>query len=140
MDVYHKVLHKLYEVTGGKDSQTVDLKDLVKGQGFLGNYNDIFQMLNGQGWIVETPKLNYVKITHWGVKEAKKADNSVANSSQTDNAQIVKKEAARLIADTKQLLIILEEFALDSSKENYTQVVKKLGEINSAIGSLKSSI
>jgi hypothetical protein len=140
MDVYHKVLCKLYEVTGGKDSQTVDLKDLVKGQGFLGNYNDIFQMLNGQGWIVETPKLNYVKITHWGVKEAKKADNSDAGNPQADNQQTVKKESARLIADTKQLLIKLEEFASDASEENYAQVVKKLSEINSAIGSLKSSI
>ena len=135
MDVYHKVLNKLYEVTGGKDSQTVDLKDLVKGQGFLGNYNDIFQMLNGQGWIAETPKLNYVKITHWGVKEAKKSENSAP-----DNSQNVKKEATRLIAETKQFLIMLEEFASDSSEENYAQIQKKLSEINSAIGKLKSGI
>ena len=135
MDVYHKVLNKLYEVTGGKDSHTVDLKDLVKGQGFLGNYNDIFQMLNGQGWIAETPKLNYVKITHWGVKEAKKSENSAP-----DNSQNVKKEATRLIAETKQFLIMLEEFASDSSEENYAQIQKKLSEINSAIGKLKSGI
>ena len=135
MDVYHKVLNKLYEVTGGKDSHTVDLKDLVKVQGFLGNYNDIFQMLNGQGWIAETPKLNYVKITHWGVKEAKKSENSAP-----DNSQNVKKEATRLIAETKQFLIMLEEFASDSSEENYAQIQKKLSEINSAIGKLKSGI
>jgi hypothetical protein len=135
MDVYHKVLNKLYEVTGGKDSQTVDLKDLVKGQGFLGNYNDIFQMLNGQGWIAETPKLNYVKITHWGVKEAKKSENSAP-----DNSQNVKKDATRLIAETKQFLIMLEEFASNASEENYAQIQKKLSEINSAIGKLKSGI
>lgn len=135
MDVYHKVLLKLYQVTGGKDSQTVDLKDLVKGQGFLGNYDDIFQMLSGQGWIAETPKLNYVKITHWGVKEASNSGNAAP-----DSAQIVKKEAIRLINETKQLLIMLEEFAEDSSKENLAQVEKRLNDLTAAIGKLKFSI
>jgi hypothetical protein len=68
MDVYQKVLLKLYQVTVGKNSQSIDLKDLVKSQGFLGSYNDIFKMLNEQGWIAETQKANYVRITHWGVK------------------------------------------------------------------------
>ncbi len=135
MDVYHKVLNKLYETTGGKDSQTVDLKDLVKGQGFLGNYEDIFQMLNGQGWIAETPKLNYVRITHWGVKEAKKSAVEGPDISQT-----IKKETTRLIAETKQFLIMLEEFDSNTSQENYAQIEKKLNEINSAIGKLKSGI
>ena len=135
MDVYHKVLNRIYEVTGGKDSQTVDLKDLVKSLGFLGNYDDIFQMLNGQGWIVETPKLHYVKISHWGVKEAKKSGNN-----EPDAGQAVKKEVTRLTAETKQFLIMLEEFASDISEENYARVERKLSEINSAIGKLKSGI
>jgi len=88
MDVYQKVLLKLYQVTGGKDSYTVDLKDLVKGQGFLGNYNEIFQMLNGQGWIAETPKANYVRITHWGVKEAKKSGNNLPKATQIVKRQL----------------------------------------------------
>ena len=135
MDVYHKVLNKLYETTGGKDSQSVDLKDLVKGLGFLGNYEDIFQMLNGQGWIVETPKLHYVKISHWGVKEAKKSGDNAPEAGQ-----VVKKEATRLIAETKQFLIMLEEFSSDISEEKYARIANKLNEINSGIGKLKSSI
>jgi len=135
MDVYHKVLQKLFEVTGGKDSQTVDLKELVKGQGFLGNYNDIFQMLSTQGWIAETPKANYVRITHWGVKETKKTQ-----SGAPDAAQIAKKEATRLIADTRQLVILLEEFSADISVSNLAQAEKKLDEIKAAIGRLKTGI
>ncbi len=134
MDVYHKVLIKLYSVTGGKDSLTVDLKDLVKNQGFLGNYNDIFQMLSGQGWIAETPKANYVRITHWGVKEVNKS------SDDQPAAEVVKKETTRLISDTKLFLIMLEEFSSDNSKEKFGQAEKKLNEINAAIGKLKSSI
>ena len=135
MDVYHKVLLKLYQVTGGKDSLTVDLKDLVKNQGFLGNYNDIFQILSGQGWISETPKLHFVRITHWGVKEIKKT-----SGNEPDNAQILQKETARITSETKQFLILLDEFSSNASKENFAQIENKISEINAAIGKLKSSI
>ncbi len=135
MDVYHKVLVKLYEVTGGRDSATTDLKDLVKSQGFLGNYDDILQMLSGQGWIAETPKLNFVKITHWGVTEVKKA-----SGEQPDKSQVMKKETARIASETKQFLILLEEFSSDTSQRNFAQMEKKFGEINLAIGKLKVSI
>lgn len=135
MDVYHKILLKLYEVTGGKDSATTDLKDLVKNQGFLGNYNDIFQMLSGQGWIAETPKLNFVKITHWGVKEIKKMA-----TAEPDRSQAVREDAARLIPETKHFLIMLEEFSNKASKENFAELERKINEINSAIGKLKMSI
>ena len=135
MDVYHKVLLKLYQVTDGKDSLTVDLKDLVKNQGFLGNYNDIFQILSGQGWISETPKLHFVRITHWGVKEIKKT-----SGNEPDNAQILQKETARITSETKQFLILLDEFSSNASKENFAQIENKISEINTAIGKLKSSI
>lgn len=135
MDVYHKVLLKLYQTTGGKDSQTVDLKDLVKNLGFLGNYNDISQMLSGQGWIVETPKLNYVRITHWGVSEIKKIENT-----EPDSTQIVRKATVNLIADAKQLVISLEEFISDTSKENLRQIDRKLNDVNEAINKLRANI
>jgi hypothetical protein len=35
MDVYHKILTRIYEVTGGKDTVEVDLNDLLKQEGFL---------------------------------------------------------------------------------------------------------
>jgi len=135
MDVYHKVLLKLYQVTDGKDSRTVDLKDLVKNQGFLGSYNDIFQILSGQGWISETPKLHYVRITHWGVKEVKKT-----SGDEPDKSQILRKETARITSETKQFLIMLEEFSLNASSGNFAQIENKINEINTAIGKLKSSI
>jgi len=135
MDVYHKVLLKLYQVTGGRDSQTVDLKDLVKSLGFLGSYDDIFQMLNGQGWIAETPKLNFVRMTHWGVKEA---DNSA--SGKLAATPLVKNEAAHLIAETKQFLTALEKFASDDSKKNFEQIEERINKINQAIAELKTGI
>lgn len=135
MDVYHKVLSKLYQVTNGKDSLAVDLKDLVKSLGFLGSYDDIFQQLSGQGWVAETPKLNYVRITHWGVNEIKDAV-----SDQPDKTLVVKKEVNRLAAETKLFLIMVEELASDVSKEKFAEVEKKLNDLTAAIGRLKSSI
>ena len=135
MDVYHKVLLKLYQVTGGKDSMTVDLKDLVKNQGFLGNYNDIFQILSGQGWVSETPKLHFVRITHWGVKEVKKTVGDAP-----DTSLVLKKETARILSETKQFLIMLDEFSSNASIQNFTHLERKINEINAAIGKLKSSI
>lgn len=137
MDVYHKVLVKLYEITGGKDTQTVDFKELVKAMGFHGNFADIFQMLSGQGWIAETPKANFVKITHWGVKEAQK---SASGAGETDEARELKKTANRLVKDTKEFLIMLEEFAADTSKNKFAQVEKKFGELNSTIAAIKKNV
>lgn len=135
MDVYHRVLIKLYEVTGGKESETVDLKELVKKEGYLGSYPQIKEHLSGQSWITETARVDAVKITHWGVKEAKNS-----STGNTDDSQAIKKEVTRMIADTRELVIFLEELAADVSAENISKAEKKLGVINSAIQKLKSSV
>ncbi|HEY8563022.1 MAG TPA: hypothetical protein VIL74_21780 [Pyrinomonadaceae bacterium] len=135
MDVYHKVLAKLYEITGGSESQTVDLKELVKKEGYLPSYPQIKEHLSGQSWITETSRVDAVKITHWGVKEAKKSQGGAG-----DHQQAAKKEINRTIAETRELVIFLEELAGDVSAENILKVEKKLAEINSAIQKLKSSV
>ena len=138
MDAYHKALVKLYDATGGRDTLAVDFKELVKSLGFLGNYEDVTQNLSGQGWIAETNKANYVKITHWGVKEAQKALSG--DSGEVDETLELRKSANRLKDETKQFLIMLEEFASDVSKEKFGQVEKKFGELNAAIAKIKESL
>lgn len=135
LDLYHKVLAKLYEVTEGKESQIIDLKDMVKRQGFLGSYTDIFQFLSIQGWIMETAKADYVKITHWGVKEAKKTQSGLPDASQE-----LKKDADKLVKNIKDFLITAEEFADETSEENFKYLEDKVDEIKSAINKLKDNI
>ena len=135
LDLYHKVLSKLYEVTGGKESQIIDLKDLVKTQGFLGSYHDIFQFLSVQGWIMETAKADYVKITHWGVKEAKRS--LISEPESGGNIQI---EAAALVRKVKEFSITAGEFAEDISEEKFKQVEKNLDELKMIVVSIKSQI
>ncbi len=138
MDVYHRVLVKLYETTGGKDTETVDLKELVKKEGFLGAYPDIFQHLNRQSWISETARRDAVKITHWGVDEAKKAQTS--QTSPTGGGQAVKKDINRTISETRELIKLLEELANEPTQETIIKAEKKLNEINSAIQKLKENV
>lgn len=135
MDVYHKVLIKLYEITGGKESETVDLKELVKKEGYLGNYPQIKEHLSGQSWITETARVDAVKITHWGISEAKKTGGAGG-----ENSQMLKKEINRAIAETRELAIFLEELAGDQSKDNFDKAEKKLADINTAIQKLKSGV
>jgi hypothetical protein len=135
MDVYHRLLVKLYEITGGRESETVDLKELVKKEGYLPSYPQIKEHLSSQSWITETSRVDAVKITHWGVTEAKKTQ-----TGGNDDSQAIKKEINRTMSDARELIIFLEELANDVSKENISKAEKKLAEINSAIQKLKSSV
>ncbi len=78
MDVYHKVLVKLYEVTDGKDTQSVDFKDLVRTAGFLGNYNDIYDVMSSQGWISESKKAGLCRHHALGRERSKKISRQCA--------------------------------------------------------------
>lgn len=138
MDVYHKVLVKLYEVTGGKDSQTVEFKDLVRDLGFLGSYPDVFKELSRQGWIAETPRPDVVRITHWGVKEARKAGAGDVEISEA--AKTVNRETDLLLANVKELSIIVDEFSADRSKENLALVETKFAQMKEGIDKIKENI
>ncbi len=138
MDVYQRVLVKLYEVTGGKDSQTVDLKELVKGLGFLGNYPDIFKQLSRQGWIAETRRSDVVSITHWGIKEAKKA--GVSSGGESESLKIVSRETERLKSDVKQFSIMLDEFSANKSKESFQSLENVFGQLVDAVGKIKDNV
>src|SRR5215213_7941534 len=126
MDVYHKFIAKIYEETGGSESQAIDLVDLVKREGFYGSYGDLFKELSSRAWITETSKPDWVKITHWGVREAKKVQ------SGEDTTQTVQRDANLLLAETQEIAGVIEEFLKDSSNDNFVSIEKKIAEINRA--------
>lgn len=138
MDVYHKVLLKLHEETGGKDSQTVDFRELVRGLGFLGSYPDIFNQMSRSGWIAESRRADVVSITHWGIKEAKKI--GLGEGEISDSAKIVLSETERLQGDLKQFVIMVDEFAADKSKSSFQNVDKIFGQLSDAVGKIKANV
>lgn len=135
MDVYHQVLVKLFEETGGSDSKAVDFVDLVKRLKFHANYVSIFKELSVQGWIVETGKADWVRLTHWGIEEAKKSRTGEAGAF--DNQEL-KKDANRLLAESRELVILFETLSADVTKDNLSSAEKKAAQIGAMIGDLKS--
>jgi len=135
MDVFQKVLLKVYELTGGKDTVDVDFAELLKREGFYPSIASILEHLSSQSWITVTSRKNIVRITHWGVAEAKKITSVPTGSSQT-----VAKEANRLLSETRELVRLIEDFASDRSKENFVKLENKVTEINSAIAEIKTNI
>jgi hypothetical protein len=133
MDAYQKVLTKLFEATGGKETEQVDFKELVKSIGFLPSYPDIFQQLSRQGWIAETTRADVVKITHWGVKEAKKL-----SAGSADGPKLARKEINKIISEVRELEVFLEEFANGMLEDMRIKSADKAQAIADSIRKLKA--
>ncbi len=135
MDVYHKILTRIYEVTGGKDGVEVDLNDLLKQEGFYSNIDNISQHLLTESWVAETPRPRVVKITHWGTAEAKRV-----MTNTPDVQRELSKDANRLLAESRELIIMLEEFASSPSGKHFKNIDKKFEELGKLLARIKASV
>ena len=133
MDAYHQVLVKLLEETQGRDSKAVDFKDLVKQVGFHGNYPGIFNRLSEEGWIAEDVKADFVRITHWGVAEAKKA-----KAKAEGIAAPTSERAAKCVTLAKDFINAVDKFSKDASKDNLKTAVEKFDEMELAFNLAKN--
>ncbi|NNE66952.1 MAG: hypothetical protein HKN33_10350 [Pyrinomonadaceae bacterium] len=132
MNVYQKVLIRLYEETGGRDSKAVPLKDIVKELGFLPSYEEIFNRMSGDGWITETSHTDEVNITPWGVREARKVEKGGG-----DNTREVEKSSNKIKSEVKELLVMTEELAEKATDERLKAVEDKLKVVSNAVDGLK---
>lgn len=135
MDVYHKVLVRIYEITGGKETADVDLVDLLKREGFYPSRDDIVTHLSNESWVTRSARPYEVKITHWGVAEAKKA---MANLP--DKKQLAEKDANSLLNGSREFVIMLEEFAAGPSKEKLKTIDKRYTDLGAVIERLRSNL
>jgi hypothetical protein len=135
MDVYHKVLSRIYELSGGRETEDVDLVELTKADGFFSNIENIKSHLSTEGWVTDSPKKGNVRITHWGVAEVKRGAR--AGSSSTEPAE---RQASRLLADAKAFVIEIEEFATDPETKQLKVLEKRLGAIHETMSRIRSLI
>jgi hypothetical protein len=137
MDAYHEVLIKLLEATEGKVTKSVDFRDLVKKTGLYGNYAGIFKYLSQEGWIAEDQKADFVRITIWGITEAKK-------SLAAQGGQLVSKKtsenAAKCVSIAKEFISTLENLAKDASKDNLKRAENKFAEMELAFNLAKNDV
>ena len=135
MDVYHKILTRIYEITGGKDTVEVDLNDLLKQEGFYSNIENISQHLTTESWVAETPRPRVVKITHWGTAEAKRV-----LTNTPDRQHEASRTANRLLGESRELIIMLEEFASSPNREKIKPIEKKLNDLESLVEQIKENV
>jgi hypothetical protein len=135
MNVYQKVLTKIYDITGGKDSVDVDLVDLTKKEGFYSNIDNISKQLQDEGWISEGSRTNIIRITHWGASEAKRV-----LSASPDKVNELSKESNRLAADAKEFAIMLEEFVTGPDPQKIGRIEDRISEMSERCRRIKSFI
>jgi len=135
MDVYHKILTKIYKIADGRETVEVDLKDLLKREGFFPSIDSIAGHLATESWITETPRKHVVKLTHWGIAESKKA---LAQTPDTGHA--ITKDANRLIADSREFAIMLEEFAASTSADKFQNIEKRFSDMTSTFARIKANM
>ena len=134
MDIYQKVLVKLYQIAGDRENADVDFTELLKKEGFYASISDIMSRLSGEGWITES-RPRHVKLTHWGIAAAKKLAKGGIAAENT-----VGRHAAQLRSEVKELASLIEEFSMDANSDNFSRLDKKLAEINSVTGKIRESI
>ncbi len=135
MDVYHKVLTKIYEQTGGKDSVDVDLTELLKREGFFPSLENITKFLTDESWVTETAKQYTVRITHWGVSEAKKT-----LSGAPDKAQIIERDSKKIISEAREFVVMLEEFAASPESKKFAVIRERHEQIGGTLGRIEKNI
>jgi hypothetical protein len=135
MDVYHKILVKIYELTGGKDSVDVDMSDLLKREGFFPSIDSITQHLLDESWVTEAKHKQVVRMTHWGAAEAKRV---VADLP--DRKQMVAKDAAKLLSESKEFIIMLEEFAAAPDGAKLDTIEKRHADLSPIIKRIAQNI
>jgi len=133
MDPYHKMLQKLYEVTKGRENVDVDFVDLTKKAGYFPSIDSIVSQMKKEGWVTES-RTNILRITHWGVAEAKKV---AANGPRS--ADQVEKAAKRLLAETREFSVIVEEFIADPSDSNLEAASSKFSTVSKAMEAFKKA-
>src|ERR1043165_4258618 len=103
MDAFHKVLVRIYEITGGRESQDVDFVELLKAEGFYPSLESIKSHMSTESWITDSPRPNSVRITHWGIAEAKK---TMAGPKAAEPG--IDQTNARLVQVTRDFSIVVE--------------------------------
>jgi len=128
MDVFHKILVKAFEAAGERENAQIDLKELLKREGFFSSIDSINEHLCGEGWATATDRQYVVKLTHWGVAEARRT-----LSDAPDTALVISKDATRLLSSARELVVMLEEFSAEPSKDKFKNVEKRFGDIDGIV-------
>jgi hypothetical protein len=135
MDVFHKVLTRIYELSGGRESQEVDLIEILKSEGFYSSRDNIKDHLSTESWIIDSGRPDHVRITHWGMAEAKK---TIANPNAS--GQGLDRHTTRLLTAARDFSIEIGEFVEKPNDITIKPVEDRISEISSLLSKIKSQL
>ena len=134
MDAYHKMLSKVYEASGGRETVDIDFVEIAKREGYFPSIDDIVSHMKAESWVTES-RPNIVRMTHWGVAEAKKN-----GGERPDAARAIERDTNRLIAASRDLGVLAEEFGAEPKSDRLKPVEAKFAEMAEFIKSIRSAI
>lgn len=134
MDTFHKILVKVFEADGGKGTVDIDLVEIIKREGYFPSADQIVSHLKAESWVTDS-RDSLVRLTHWGIAEAKKV-----GSAKPDAARIVERESNRLLAETRSLSVVIEEFIADPTPAKLKSVDAKYGEMGEIVKRVKEAM
>jgi len=134
MDTYHKMLLKVFEAAKGRESVDIDFTEIAKREGYFPSIDDIVSHMKSESWVTES-RTNVVRITHWGIAEAKKA-----GSERPDSARNLERESNRLLNTTRDLGVVIEEFIAEPGAGRFAAVDKKFAELNEAFAAVRNAL
>ena len=135
MDVFHKVLARIYEISGGRETQEVDFIELLKKEGFYANRDNIKDQMSTEGWITDAARPGYVRITHWGMAEAKKSGEG---GRKEENG--VEQQIEKLKTLAQRLTLSIDELGKNTNAKSLKTVEQHLSETNGIVTEIKSKI
>ena len=135
MDVFHKVLLKIYDNTGGRESQEVDFIELLKQEGFFPSRDSIKDHLSTEGWIADSARPGHIRITHWGMAEAKKT-----MADPTGIGQGIDRHTTRLLSATRDFSIVIGEFVTKPNTESIKPVEERFSEIGGLLEKIRKQL
>ena len=135
MDVFHKVLARIYEISGGRETQEVDFIELLKKEGFYANRDNIKDQMSTEGWITDAARPGYVRITHWGMAEAKKSSKG---GDKQDNG--VAQQVEKLRTAVQKLTLSIDELGKNTNAKSLKAVEQNLTETTGIVSEIKSKI
>lgn len=80
MDTYRKMLSKVFEAAGGRESVDVDFVEIAKREGYFPSIDDIVAYLKSESWVTES-RTNTLRLTHWGIAQVRKDSAGGSESS-----------------------------------------------------------
>lgn len=144
VDVYHRVLAKLYEAKGEQSDKILNMLEIIKQEGLVGAKHDIFEYMSHQGWIVDSPTPGFVHLTPWGIKEHK----LFSERSKPDKQKLIEdaiRESNRAAAAGRELADALEKYAealavpeqAAQAKKLYTNVMQLWDDMKKSVSETK---